>query len=184
VQRAAFSSDGNRVVTASLDRTARIWDANTGHAMTAPLKHDDPLRYACFSNDGERIVTACGNGMVRIWDAATGRPLTEWLETGGLIRKSVCFDPTGRRIAVARIDGIVRVWDVPKVPTPMPGSVLAFAEAMAGIRVTERGNVEIVPRTEFDTLAQQARLKPAEEFYDRVIRWFVADPAQRPSAPF
>jgi WD40 repeat protein len=41
VNSAQFSADGQRVVTASQDRTARVWDAATGKALGEPMKHDD-----------------------------------------------------------------------------------------------------------------------------------------------
>ena len=39
VDSAQFSPDGKRVVTASRDNTARVWDAQTGQPLTEPLKH-------------------------------------------------------------------------------------------------------------------------------------------------
>src|SRR6266516_3738705 len=56
--QAQFSSDGQRVVTASDDKTARVWDANTGQALTGPLKHEAVVRSVQFSSDGQRVVTA------------------------------------------------------------------------------------------------------------------------------
>jgi WD40 repeat protein len=38
VVRAAFSGDGKRVVTASRDKTARIWDAESGKEMATGWK--------------------------------------------------------------------------------------------------------------------------------------------------
>ena len=35
---AAFSPDGKRIVTASSDKTARVWDAETGKPIGEPLK--------------------------------------------------------------------------------------------------------------------------------------------------
>ena len=39
VVSAAFSPDGTRVVTASFDKTARVWDAATGKPLTSALEH-------------------------------------------------------------------------------------------------------------------------------------------------
>ena len=56
---AAFSPDGKRIVTASADKTARLWDAATGKPIGEPLKGHERLVYSvAFSPDGKRIVTA------------------------------------------------------------------------------------------------------------------------------
>ncbi len=69
VWSAAFSPDGKRIVTASDDKTARIWDAATGKPIGEPLKgHEDTVRSAAFSPDGKRIVTASDDKTARIWD--------------------------------------------------------------------------------------------------------------------
>jgi WD40 repeat protein len=44
VSSAQFSADGQRVVTASSDGTARVWDAATGKALSEPMKHDGLVR--------------------------------------------------------------------------------------------------------------------------------------------
>ena len=41
VNSAAFSPDGRRVVTASSDHTARVWEADTGKPVGAPLQHQE-----------------------------------------------------------------------------------------------------------------------------------------------
>ena len=71
VNSAVFSPDGTRVVTASADKTARIWDAATGKEV-AVLRHEDEVYSAAFSTDGTRIVTTSSQ-TTRIWDAATGK---------------------------------------------------------------------------------------------------------------
>ena len=58
VYHAAFSPDGRRVVTASRDQTARVWDAELGQPVTPPMKHGGPVSHAAFSPDGRRVVTA------------------------------------------------------------------------------------------------------------------------------
>ena len=52
---AAFSPDGARIVTASADGTARIWDAATGSPVGEPLRQRDAVFSAAFSPDGARM---------------------------------------------------------------------------------------------------------------------------------
>jgi hypothetical protein len=119
--------------------------------------------------------------MARVWDSSTGQPLTESL--AGAI-SSACFDPTGARIAMSSYGGTARVWEVPVVRTPVPAWFPGFAEVIAGMRLSPRGNVEIVHRAEFDQLGGQFGAKDEQGFYERLARWFLADPMQRRSSPF
>src|SRR5262249_13640517 len=58
VNSVAFSHDGSRIVTASFDKTARIWDAASAKEIAVLRGHDDFVLSAAFSPDGSRIVTA------------------------------------------------------------------------------------------------------------------------------
>ena len=180
---ATFSPNGKRVATASLDWTARVWNAETGEALTPPLQHQTAVTHVRFSPDGRRIVTGGWNGLVRIWDAETGRPLTEWLGFAGRA-SSLCFDSTGHRVAVADGTLVGRVWDLHEAPMPVPQSFIALAEAVAGTRLSPRGNVELLPRGELEQRAREVSQMGAGNFYRRVSEWFLADPAQRPGSPF
>ena len=41
VNSAQFSPDGQRVVTASGDKTAQLWDAASGKPIGEPMKHEE-----------------------------------------------------------------------------------------------------------------------------------------------
>jgi WD40 repeat protein len=69
VYDATFSPDGKRIVTASGDNTARIWDAATGKTMAVLSGHSDRVYSAAFSSQGDRIVTASADETARVWDA-------------------------------------------------------------------------------------------------------------------
>jgi len=109
VKRAAFSPDGARIVTASADRTARVWDAKSGQVLLK-LQGEGPVTSAAFSPDGARIVTASDDKTARVWDAKSGQPLlTLQGHDNGVA--SAAFSPDGARIVTASYDGTARVWD-------------------------------------------------------------------------
>jgi WD40 repeat protein len=49
-----------QVVTASQDRTARMWDAESGRAVATLTRQQGSVHAAAFSPDGKRVVTASG----------------------------------------------------------------------------------------------------------------------------
>ena len=49
---ASFSPDGRRIVTASVDNTARLWDAGSGKPIGEPMRHEGAVGSAQFSPDG------------------------------------------------------------------------------------------------------------------------------------
>ena len=75
VTAAAFSPDGARIVTASNDKTARVWDAEKRQGAGNDSSHDGEVTAAAFSPDGTRIVTASYDNTARVWDAARGKEL-------------------------------------------------------------------------------------------------------------
>jgi WD40 repeat protein len=106
----AFSPDGTRLVTASVDRTARVWDAATGHLLATLNGHTGPVNDAAFSADGSRIVTASDDGTARVWDAATGHLLATLSGSAVEVRKAA-FSPDAKRIVTTGADNSARVWD-------------------------------------------------------------------------
>src|SRR4029077_12710755 len=74
VRSAVFSPDGTQILTASGDKTARLWDAKTGIEIRTLRGHESEVWRALFSSDGMTILTASYR-TVRIWDAITGIPI-------------------------------------------------------------------------------------------------------------
>ena len=110
IYSATFSPDGRRIVSASGDRTVRIWDAATGECIRTLKGHTGDVYSASFSPDGHRIVSASWDDTVRIWDAATGECIrTLEGHTEGVY--SASFSPDGHRIVSASEDNTVRIWN-------------------------------------------------------------------------
>ena len=107
---AAFSPDGSRIVTASDDKTARIWDSATGQQIAVLRGHTGRVRSAAFSPDGSRIVTASSDSTARVWDVATAAVVAVLKHDGINAVTSAGFSPDGSRIVTASADN-ASIWD-------------------------------------------------------------------------
>jgi len=109
VQLAVFSPDGKQILTASEDRTARVWDAASGQLLFTLVGHAGTVNEAVYSADGAWIATASDDGSARIWDARNGQCVAALLGHKDKVI-SVAFSPDGRRVVTASRDHTVRVW--------------------------------------------------------------------------
>ena len=66
VQSAAWSPDGTKVATASLDRTARVWDSVSGSTLLTLTGHTDNVYSVAWSPDGTKLATASGDLTARV----------------------------------------------------------------------------------------------------------------------
>jgi WD40 repeat protein len=72
---AAWSHDGKRIVTASEDTTARVWNADGSGTPVVLRGNERVLFYAAFSPDGARIITSAFDEIARVWNAdGSGEP--------------------------------------------------------------------------------------------------------------
>jgi len=111
VRSAAFSPDGQHVVTAYDNGTARVWRADGwGHPVVLE-GHAEELTSAAFRPDSQSVVTASRDGTARVRRAdGTGEPVELQGHEGWVV--SAAFSPDGRRVVTAGLDGTVRIWSV------------------------------------------------------------------------
>jgi WD40 repeat protein len=110
VNAVAFDPAGDRLASASWDRTVRVWDAHTGTEVLVLRGHTDTVWDVAFSPDGRRLASAARDQTARVWDLATGQEVLR-LEGHGASVNGVSFSPDGRSLATASADGTVKVWD-------------------------------------------------------------------------
>src|SRR5205814_5839925 len=73
VLTAEFSPDGQRILTASADGTARVWVVTSTPARLALADHAGAILAVAISPASRQIVTAGQDGTARLWDAAAGQ---------------------------------------------------------------------------------------------------------------
>ena len=107
---AAFSADGNCIITGHSDGNAVIWDATTGKELILLKLQTKAIHFLNLSPDGNRIVTASADNTVKLWDATTGAELLSLKGHTSWVRFAQ-FSHDGKRIVTASDDGTVIIWD-------------------------------------------------------------------------
>ncbi|WP_373987822.1 caspase family protein [Duganella sp. BuS-21] len=121
-----FSPDGEYIVTAAGDFTAKIWETATGKHVRTFRGHGDYLTNARFSPDGRKLLTTTGisemglerqnpgiyESQVMLWDVASGKPIAR-METRAIPITQALFARDGRTIFSASfVKDEVRGWRV------------------------------------------------------------------------
>ncbi len=104
----ALSRDKKWVITAGMDKTARVWDASTG-AEVLRKSHPSLVVAAEFSSSSNRFITACHDGKVRLWARTTG-DLIDTLDGHDKYLRTASF-ANGSKQVIALSD-TVRIWSV------------------------------------------------------------------------
>ena len=107
---AAFSPDGQRVLTASKDGTARIWRTDGRGTPIVLDGHTNEIVTVAFSPDGQRVLTASSDRTARVWNT-DGSGVPKVLVGHERSLTFAAYSPDGRRILTASKDGTARVWN-------------------------------------------------------------------------
>ncbi|MBD2311992.1 caspase family protein [Desertifilum sp. FACHB-1129] len=109
ITNAQFSPDGQQVITASWDKTARLWEVQSGKAI-AILPHDTALSGAAFSPDGQWVMTATWDKTAKVWDTKT-KTLQRIFAGHTAPVLDAEFSPDGQSLLTAGADATVRRWE-------------------------------------------------------------------------
>jgi WD40 repeat protein len=105
------TSDGGRAVSASDDRTLKVWDLGTGAALLTLVGHAGPVRAVAVAPDGRRALSASSDRTLKVWDLDTGAVQCTLAGHAGPVR-AVAVTPDGRRAVSASDDATLKVWDL------------------------------------------------------------------------
>src|SRR5262249_37694719 len=120
VNRVAFTPDGQHLVTASRDKSLRIWEVGSGKEVLKVKDLPAGATALALSPDGGKLATTAGKwlkdkqqwvGEVNLYDAKTGK-LVSTIKGHADPIEAVAFHPKGTQLATASNDGTAKVWDV------------------------------------------------------------------------
>ncbi len=71
VTSVAFSPDGQRLASASIDKTVKVWDLTTGQPALTLTGHTSQVLSVAFSLAGRRLASSSADGTVRVWETGS-----------------------------------------------------------------------------------------------------------------
>ncbi len=111
VNAVAVTPDGFRAISASDDRTVKVWDLLSGIEVLSFEGHQDFVTSVAVTPDGQRAITGSEDQAIEVWDLATGDEVWCLDEHAGGVR-AVAVTADGRLAASASEDGTLRLWDL------------------------------------------------------------------------
>jgi WD40 repeat protein len=143
VNTIAFSPDETRILTASDDKTAKLWDLK-GNGKIVLKQHTDAVKSAVFSPDGMRILTASDDKTAKLWNLE-GKILAIYKHNSPV--KSAVFSPDGTRMLTASDDHTARLWNLKGTLETMykhPGPVYSAAFSPDGKKIVTASSNAVV----------------------------------------
>jgi WD40 repeat protein/serine/threonine protein kinase/class 3 adenylate cyclase/DNA/RNA endonuclease YhcR with UshA esterase domain len=181
-----FSKDGKKIATASMDGTARVWDADSGTPLSEPLRHVKRVNTVDFDPTGLCLLTIDYDGKSRVWDSASGQPVSDWIfqdsEPG--MGSRAAFSPDGRWMTTSGPRSRFRVSNWITVEPPPPAWLADLAEAVGGFRLNDSKTLEPSPDSR-ETLKTLASLDTdGLGSLEPWLEWFLAPRDNRTIAPW
>ena len=111
VSAVAVTPDGKQAVSASGDKTLKVWDLETGRALHTLEGHSGYVHGVAVTPDGKRAVSASDDKTLKVWDLETSRALHTLEGHSGYVA-GVAVTPDGKRAVSASWDNTRKVWDL------------------------------------------------------------------------
>jgi WD40 repeat protein len=111
VSSVAFSPDGTRLVSASFDKTVRLWDVSTHQPVLVLSGHSDFVHAVAFGPDGTWLATASKDRTVRLVETTTGKSR---LTFSGMEQDvlAVAVSPNGAAVVASGLQPGLTWWNV------------------------------------------------------------------------
>lgn len=111
VNDVAVTPDNRFAVSASSDRTLKIWELRTGQCINTLESHSDAVNSVAVTLDASLIISGSSDHTVKVWKFDSGQ-IVMTLGAESVPVNSVAVTSDGRLVVAALADGNLKVWDL------------------------------------------------------------------------
>src|SRR5271166_228103 len=111
VNAVALSRDGRLAVSASRDKTLKVWEVPSGLELNTLKGHADEVFGVAVSGDGRLAVSASYDKTLKVWEVKSGRELHTLAGHTGWVN-GVALSDDARLAVSASQDKTLKVWEV------------------------------------------------------------------------
>ena len=111
VSSVAIFQDNTKAVSASWDKTLKIWDISTGECHDTLSGHEAEVSCIAVSNDGNKIISGSWDHTIKLWDASSGKCIRTYKGHSNHVC-SIVLTQDGKHAVSGSADNAIRIWDL------------------------------------------------------------------------
>ncbi|MFN6541016.1 MAG: hypothetical protein RM021_032375 [Nostoc sp. EkiNYC01] len=111
VKAVAVTPNGQQVISASDDKTLKVWNLATGESLFTLKGHSYWVNAVAVTPNGQQVISASRDNTLKVWNLATGESLftltghSDWVN-------AVAVTPNGQQVISASFDKTLKVWNL------------------------------------------------------------------------
>ncbi len=105
-------ADGNTLITASADRTIRIWDLAAGMLTHTLSQHTNVVKALAVTTDQSTLISTGDDRTIRFWSLPDGKPLGQIDNAHNVPINTLEVSNNNKLLASADGNGSIKVWNL------------------------------------------------------------------------
>ncbi|MFN6437814.1 MAG: WD40 repeat domain-containing protein [Nostoc sp. DedSLP01] len=111
VNAVAVTPNGQQVISASSDKTLKVWNLADGKELLTLYGHAKSVNAVAVISNGQQVISASSDKTLKVWNLADGKELlTLYGHTESV--NAVAVTPNGQQVISASSDTTLKVWNL------------------------------------------------------------------------
>ena len=111
INHLVISPDGQTLVSASADKTIKLWNTATGQEIRTLKGHSSFVNYLVISPDGQTLVSASADKTIKLWNMATGQEIRTLKGHSNYVNY-LAISRDGQILVSSSADKTIKIWNM------------------------------------------------------------------------